>query len=184
MRSSAARAVSGSSAATAATSSPTKRTRVSRMLMSGASLPHSGPGPEEGGKLPSNGVMTARTPGSRSASDPSTLTTSACGCGLRRIAPNSIPGSLRSAVYRASPVSFASRSRRTTLVPATLSVMSFPRVPRNSLPLRGRAGVGVETQGPSPLAYRLNSKPKPGWNVHFMCEAVRMIWTRDATAIK
>ena len=80
--------MSASSAATAATSSPTNRTRVSSTGRSAAMWPAGA----------SKGVTVAYTPGNEAAADVSTASTSAWGCGLRTMRPYSMPGSFMSAV--------------------------------------------------------------------------------------
>jgi len=90
-------AVSRAMAQTAATSSPTKRTlsaaRAVSSWLSGTrrQLPNFTWGR-------SAAVMTSLTPGSALALDLSMRLISACGCGLRKSAPCSMPGSLMSSV--------------------------------------------------------------------------------------
>src|SRR6266508_3062386 len=88
-------------------------------------------------------VTTARTPRSRFARLVSMPRIRACGYGLRSTAPQSIPGSITSAMYSAHPVTFSSAStsgsRRSTTASSCSSTraMSPPtpswRAPRGLL---------------------------------------------------
>src|SRR5438132_648111 len=94
MSASASSAMSGSSAATAATFSPMKRTRSrARSGMSNMRRPTRMSGR-------SAAVSTARTPGSARALDVSIFKICAWGSGLRSALPHTSPGSVTSAEYR------------------------------------------------------------------------------------
>src|SRR5713226_3883750 len=59
-------------------------------------------------------VSTAHTPGASTAADVSIETIRACGCGLRSVAPHSIPSRRRSLAYSNSPFTFGTPSTRRT----------------------------------------------------------------------
>src|SRR5262249_31823331 len=69
-------------------------------------------------------VTTALTPGSDSAAEASIDLMFACGCGLRKILPTSIPGRNRSAPNFARPVTLSMPSCLTGEVPTILSFLS------------------------------------------------------------
>ena len=99
-------------AATAATGSPTKRALSTARQYA----------PQPSGTLTiglhqrrtSSPVSTATTPSAAAAALASTRTMRACGCGLRRIAQCSMPGSARLSTNGASPLTSAGSSMRLT----------------------------------------------------------------------
>src|SRR3990172_5854348 len=97
-------------------------------------------------------VSTPTTPGIRSASDGSSRAILACGSGLRRILPCSIPGTIRSPAHMARPVTFSRASPRRTDVPTILGIpypltsQSVRTSERLSAP--GARNASVQTGGP------------------------------------
>ena len=72
----------------------------------------------------SSRVTTALTPGSCAAAATSIDLIRACGCGLRKILPTSMPGRNRSAPNFARPVTLSMPSCLTGEVPTILSFLS------------------------------------------------------------
>src|SRR5207253_3146806 len=79
-------------------------------------------------------VRTARTPTSALARAVSTETIRACGYGLRTNATSRAPGTLRSAVYAAAPVVFASPSIRRSGRSRRSGWINAPRPSRGGIP--------------------------------------------------
>src|SRR3989337_3719083 len=95
-----------------ASASPWYRTRSqARTGWSGISIPYTlRPGT-------SSCVSTAYTPGIASASEVSRDQVLACGCGLLKVAPQSMPSIQRSEEYSNSPVTLGTPSERVVLSP-------------------------------------------------------------------
>ncbi len=132
----ASRAVRASSAATSAIGSPMKRTFV---RASGYWSLFMSPKSSSFGR--SSCVSTARTPGSARALVVSIDRIRACGCGLRSVAPCSIPCRQRSLAYSNSPFTFGGPSGRwidSPTVPRTRGrAVTVTGVPPRRAPLRG-----------------------------------------------